>query len=61
LVDTKAIDCCRDLLNQGMGNQTELEIKGFGVARIHLLNDIKMNSVKLLLSILEGPVNPIIS
>lgn len=61
LVETKAIDCCRDLLNQGMGNVDELEIKGFGGKRKALLNDIKMNSVKLLLSILEGPVDPEIS
>jgi hypothetical protein len=44
-----------------MGNLNELEIKGFGGKRKSLLNDIKMNSVKLLLSILEGPVNPNIS
>lgn len=61
LVETKTIDCCRDLLNQGMGNVAELEAKGFGGKRIALLNDIKMNSVKLLLSILEGPVDPDIS
>ena len=60
-MDTKAIDCCRDLLNQGMGNVAELEIKGFGGKRIALMNDIKMNSVKLLLSILEGPVDEDIS
>jgi hypothetical protein len=40
-----------------MGNVAELEIKGFGGNRKALLNDIKMNSVKLLLSILEGPVD----
>jgi hypothetical protein len=34
-----------------------LEAKGFGGKRKDLLNDIKMNSVKLLLSILEGPVD----
>lgn len=61
LVDTKAIDCCRDLLNQGMGNAAELELKGFGGKRKALLNDIKLNSVKLLLSILEGPVDVEIS
>ena len=60
-MDTKAIDCCRDLLNQGMGNITDLEMKGFGGKRLALLNDIKMNSVKLLLSILEGPVDEDIS
>ena len=60
-MDTKAIDCCRDLSNQGMGNVAELDMKGFGGKRITLMNDIKMNSVKLLLSILEGPVDEDIS
>jgi hypothetical protein len=59
LVDTKTIDCCRDLLNQGMGaSASTLEQKGFGGKRIEKLNNMKMNSVKLLLSILEGPVDP---
>lgn len=40
-----------------MGNEAELEAKGFGGSRIEYLNNIKMNSVKLLLSILEGPVD----
>jgi len=40
-----------------MGNQSEMEAKGFGGSRKNLLNDLKMNSVKLLLSILEGPVD----
>lgn len=40
---------------------SELEAKGFGGSRITLLNDIKSNSVKLLLSILEGPVDQEIS
>lgn len=44
-----------------MGNKDELEVKGFGGKRKDLLNNIKMNSVKLLLSILEGPVDPEIS
>jgi hypothetical protein len=44
-----------------MGNVAELEVKGFGGKRKTLLNDIKMNSVKLLLSILEGPVDEAIS
>jgi len=61
LVDTKAIDCCRDLLSQGMGNQQELELKGFVGKRENLLDDLKMSSVKMLLSILEGPVDEEIS
>lgn len=44
-----------------MGNIADLEMKGFGGKRLALLNDIKMNSVKLLLSILEGPVDEEIS
>ena len=39
----------------------ELEAKGFGGNRIELLNNMKLNSVKLLLSILEGPIDPEIS
>lgn len=61
LVDTKAIDCCRDLLSQGMGNPQELELKGFIGKRENLLDDLKMSSVKMLLSILEGPVDEEIS
>lgn len=44
-----------------MGNVAEMEVKGFGGANKTLLNGIKMNSVKLLLSILEGPVDKEIS
>lgn len=44
-----------------MGNVAELEVKGFNQKNKSLLNDIKMNSVKLLLSILEGPVDEEIS
>ena len=44
-----------------MGNIKELEVKGFGGSGKALLNDIKINSVKLLLSILEGPVDEEIS
>ena len=44
-----------------MGNIADLEMKGFGGKRLALLNYIKMNIVKLLLSILEGPVDEEIS
>ena len=58
LVETKVIDCGRDLLAQGSISQDELEKKGFdGHERKQLLDTLKMNSVKLLLSILEGPVD----
>ena len=38
-----------------MGNPQELELKGFVGKRENLLDDLKMSSVKMLLSILEGP------
>jgi hypothetical protein len=44
-----------------MGNELELEAKGFGGKRKEKLNTMKLNSVKLLLSILEGPIDPEIS
>jgi len=44
-----------------MGNELELEAKGFGGKRKEKLNTMKLNSVKLLLSILEGPIDPDIS
>ena len=40
-----------------MTNANESEIKGFVGKKKDLLDDLKMNSVKLLLSILEGPVD----
>lgn len=57
LVDTKVIDCCRDLLSQGGGNQEELAMKGFTGRKKPLLDQLKMNAVKLLLSIIEGTVD----
>lgn len=44
-----------------MGNPQELELKGFVGKRENLLDDLKMSSVKMLLSILEGPVDEDIS
>jgi hypothetical protein len=44
-----------------MGNTNEKEIKGFVGNSKNLLDDLKSNSVKLLLSILEGPVDEEIS
>ena len=57
LVNAKVIDCCRDLLQQGSTNEGELEMKGFQGERQELLDDLKMNAVKLLLSIIEGSVD----
>ena len=51
------IDCCRDLLSQGSGNTEDLELKGFTGRKKGLLDDLKMNAVKLLLSIIEGTVD----
>jgi len=44
-----------------MDNPNENEIKGFVGKQKTLLDDLKSNSVKLLLSILEGPVDEQIS
>lgn len=44
-----------------MDNEAELLQKGFDQPHRNLLDAIKMNSVKLLLSILEGPVDVEIS
>lgn len=57
LVDTKVIDCCRDLLSQGSVNQDDMAIKGFTGRKKCLLDELKMNAVKLLLSIIEGTVD----
>ena len=57
LVDTKVIDCCRDLLSQGSGNEDDMANKGFTGKRKSLLDQLKMNAVKLLLSIIEGTVD----
>lgn len=57
LVDTKVIDCCRDLLSQGSGSEDDLAIAGFLGRKKSLLDELKMNAVKLLLSIIEGSVD----
>ena len=57
LVDTKVIDCCRDLLSQGSGNEDDLAVAGFQGKKKSLLDELKMNAVKLLLSIIEGTVD----
>ena len=38
LVDTKVIDCCRDLLSQGSVNQEDMAIKGFTGRKKSLLD-----------------------
>ena len=57
LVDTKVIDCCRDLLSQGSVNAEDMANKGFTGRAKSLLDQLKMNAVMLLLSIMEGPVD----
>jgi hypothetical protein len=57
LVETKVIDCGRDLLAQGSISQDDLERKGFTGNKKQLLDELKANAVSLLLSILEGPVD----
>ena len=56
-MDTKVIDCCRDLLSQGNENEDEMAIKGFTGSKKCLLDQLKMNAVKLLLSMIEGTVD----
>lgn len=56
LVSSKVIDNCRDLISQGSSDR-ELKIKGFVGDKLALLNGLKSKSVKLLLSIIEGPID----
>ena len=56
LVTSKVIDNCRDLISQG-GSERELKIKGFVGDKLELLDGLKQKSVKLLLSIIEGPID----
>lgn len=58
LVEAKIIDCCRDLISQGQQSAHELELRGFTTeAKLEMHDLLKMNAIKLLLSIMEGPVN----
>ena len=58
LVDAKIIDCCRDLIQQGQQKKSELLVKGFTTpSKQDWHNALKMNSIKLLLSLIEGPVD----
>ena len=56
LVTSKVIDNCRDLISQG-GQERELRAKGFVGDRLELLDGLKQKAVKLLLSIIEGPID----
>jgi len=60
LVDTKVIDCGRDLLSKGNQNEEDMELMGFTGDKKEMLDGLKSNSLKLFLSILEGPVDEII-
>eukprot|EP00347_Sterkiella_histriomuscorum_P021853 403332539 len=57
LVNAKVIDNCRDLISQGTQSERELKEKGFNDDKIKLLDGLKMKSVRLLLSIIEGPID----
>ena len=58
LVEAKIIDCCRDLIQQGQQSPYELEIKGFtNETKLEYHDQLKMSAIKLLLSIIEGPVD----
>ena len=50
------IDNCRDLLSQG-SSERELRMKGFTKGKVQLLDGLKSKAVKLLLSIIEGPID----
>ena len=56
MVTSKVIDNCRDLISQG-GQERELRAKGFVGDRLELLDGLKQKAVKLLLSIIEGPID----
>lgn len=58
LVEAKIIDCCRDLIQQGQQSPYELETKGFTTEeKLEFHDQLKMSAIKLLLSIIEGPVD----
>lgn len=45
------------MISQGTQSERELKEKGFNDAKIELLDGLKMKSVRLLLSIIEGPID----
>ena len=55
-MSSKVIDNCRDLVSQGSSDR-ELRQKGFIGDKLGLLNGLKSKAVKLLLSIIEGPID----
>ena len=58
LVEAKIIDCCRDLIQQGQQSKSELKMRGFTTAaKLETHDELKMSAIKLLLSIIEGPVD----
>ncbi len=58
LVEAKLIDCCRDLVQQGVSSPGELMMKGFSTPeKIKFHDSLISYAIKLLLSIIEGPVN----
>jgi hypothetical protein len=57
-VEAKIIDSCRDLIQQGQQSSYELEQRGFvSEATLEMHDELKMNSVKLLLSLIEGSID----
>ena len=54
LVQSKTIDCCRDLLQKGQDSTSFMKKRGFVGERADNLDEIKDCSVGLLLSIIEG-------
>jgi len=58
LVESKIIDCCRDLIQQGQQSSVELEQRGFNTdQKLEFHEALKSMAIKLLLSIIDGSVN----
>ena len=56
LVTSKSIDNCRDILTQATTDR-ELKLKGLQGDKAGMIDELKQKSVKLLLSIIEGPID----
>ena len=61
LVDAKIIDCCRDLIQKGVVQNSELKMRGFTTPEKMKFHDSLISqAIKMLLSIIEGPLNKVI-
>jgi RyR and IP3R Homology associated len=57
LVSSKAIDICKDIINIRTNEKRELKMKGFNDDNIEMIDGLKQNAAKLLVSIIEGPID----